>query len=84
MAKENSDYKLMMQDIERDGINATPRSGKASLGKDTHVKLPQVYVLGVNLNHPRLRSILDNLDQAYEDMTLGKMSIVEDQNTRQA
>jgi hypothetical protein len=51
------------------GVIATPKSNKASLGKDTPIKLAQAYVIGFNLRHPRFVGILDFADKEATDLT---------------
>jgi hypothetical protein len=77
LSKRGYDYKTFMEEINSQNVNATPKSGKASLGKDTPVKLPQCYTLGVNLNHPRLQGILEDADEVAENLTLGKIIAVQ-------
>jgi hypothetical protein len=52
--------------IKAEGADATPQSGKASLGKHTDIRLPQSYVVGIHLQHPRLVGILDDVAANYE------------------
>jgi hypothetical protein len=77
LSMRGGDYKTFMNDIDAENIVCTPKSQKAYLGKDTPVKLGQSYVISVNLNHPRLRGILDDVDQAVEDATLNKLQLVQ-------
>lgn len=77
LSMRGGDYKTFMNDIEAEHIVCTPKSQKAYLGKDTPVKLGQSYVVSVNLNHPRLRGILDDVDQAVEDAALNKLQLVQ-------
>ena len=70
------DYKSFTQELAEESVIATPKSQKAYLGKDTPVKLGQSYVIGVNLNHPRLMGILDAVDTDVEDLTQGKFKLV--------
>ena len=77
LATRGGDYKTFMHDIETENIVCTPKSQKAYLGKDTPVKLGQSYVVSVNLNHPRLRGILDDADQAADDAMLNKLQLVQ-------
>lgn len=61
LATRSGDFKVFEAQMQVDLVDATPRSGKATMGKDTPIKLPQVRVIGFNLNHERLRSmLLDN------------------------
>jgi len=72
----HGDYNEIVKTITLSGINATPKSEKFSIGKDCPVKPGQIYVLGVNLNHDRLRSILDDADDAIDNMTLNQLQVV--------
>jgi hypothetical protein len=77
LSSKGTDYKGLIQELTEEGALATPASKKAYLGKDTPAKLGQSYVIGVNLNHPRMQGILDAADQSYEDMALGKLKAVQ-------
>ena len=70
------DYKAFVQEFETEGIIATPKSQKAYFGKDVGIKIPQCYVVGINLNHPRLLGILDDADQSVTDLTYGQFKAV--------
>jgi hypothetical protein len=70
------DYKAFVQEFETEGIIATPKSQKAYFGKDVGIKIPQCYVVGINLNHPRLLGILDDADQSVTDLTYGQLKAV--------
>ena len=76
LSLRGADYKTFMNEMELEGIVATPRSQKAYLAKDSPVKLGQSYVVGLNLNHPRLYGILDKADQAVEDLAYGQLKSV--------
>lgn len=76
MATRGADYKSFVNAMDAEGIIATPKSQKAYLGKDSPIKLGQCYVIGINLNHPRLFGILDRADQAVEDMMYGQLKLV--------
>jgi hypothetical protein len=65
-AKNGGNPRELMSLIALDGYDATPNSKKASLGKLTPLSPPQCYVYGVNLRHPRLKSILEGLEQEAE------------------
>ena len=43
------------------GADATPASQKASLGKHTPLAIPQTYVIGIDLTHPRMSDVLDDI-----------------------
>jgi hypothetical protein len=73
LSSQGADYKAFMQDINDENINATPRSQKAYLGKDSPIRVGQTYVVGVNLNHPRLQGILDKENENVDDMVFGQL-----------
>lgn len=76
LAFHGGDYKTVIADLELQNADATPRSSKACLGKDTPIKLGQTYVVGINLSHPRMRGVLDTADQAAEDLAYGQIQAV--------
>ena len=76
MSVRGCDYKSFTQELAEESVIATPKSQKAYLGKDTPVKLGQSYVIGINLNHPRLMGILDAVESNIEDLTQGKFKLV--------
>lgn len=76
LAKRGYDYKSFVNEMNIAGLNATPKSSKASLGKDSPVKLAQCYVIGVNLNHERFKGILDDADDAIDDLAFGQLKAV--------
>jgi hypothetical protein len=76
LASKGVDFKVFLQEINDQQINATPASGKSSLGRDSPIKLPQTYVVGVNLNHPRLQGILEDADEAVDNLTYGQLKVV--------
>jgi hypothetical protein len=76
LSQRGSDYKTFINDLQAESVLATPKSNKAYLGKDSPIKLGQSYIIGVNLNHPRLQGILSDADQALEDLAYGQMKVV--------
>jgi hypothetical protein len=72
----HGDYNEIVKTFTLSGINATPKSEKFSIGKDCPNKPGQIYVLGINLNHDRLRSILDDTDGVIDNMTLNQLQVV--------
>ncbi len=76
LASSNVDYRSLMRTFEQENIVVPIKNDKAYLGKDTPVKLGQSYVTALNLNHPRLKGILDEADQAYDNLVLGQMQAV--------
>ncbi len=75
------DYRSLVADFDFERINVTPKSGRASLGKDTPIKIGTMYVLGVDLTHPRLSSILNDADEAMERVAATKLQVIEGSRT---
>lgn len=71
------DYKTFLGELQDEAALATPKSNKAYLAKDTPIKLGQSYVVGVNLNHPRLQGMLTDAEQAIEDLAFGQLKAVQ-------
>lgn len=78
LSVRGADYKSFKQELAVENVVATPKSEKASLGKDTPIKLAQSYVIGFNLTHPRFQSLLENADVTADDMAYGQMQVVQD------
>ena len=76
LSARGADYKTFKQELTDESVIATPKSEKASLGRDTPIKLAQTYVIGLNLTHPRFQSLLENADVAADDMAYGQLQVV--------
>lgn len=76
LSRRGVDYKSFIKEFTDEGILATPKSEKAYFGKDIGIKIPQCYVIGINLNHPRLMGVLDDAEQSVADLTHGQMKVV--------
>ena len=76
LSVRGADYKSLKEELVLENAVATPKSEKASMGKDTPVKLAQTYVMGLNLIHPRFQNLLENADTAADDLTYGQFSMV--------
>ena len=77
LSVRGADYKTFKQELVDENVVATPRSEKASLGKDTPVKLAQQYVIGFNLTHPRFQSLLENADVEADDLSYGQLQVID-------
>ena len=77
LSMRGADYKTFKQELVAENVVATPKSEKASLGKDTPVKLAQTYVIGFNLTHPRFQSLLDNADIEADDLSYGQLQVLD-------
>lgn len=78
LSVRGADYKSFKQELVEENVVATPKSEKASLGKDTPIKLAQSYVIGFNLTHPRFQSLLESADVAADDLAYGQLQVVKD------
>lgn len=78
LSVRGADYKSFKEELTAEQVVATPKSEKASLGKDTPVKLAQSYVIGFNLTHPRFHSLLENADVAADDLAYGQLQVVKE------
>jgi hypothetical protein len=67
LAENGQDYKALLGTLKAHGCLATPVSGRASLGKDTNIRIPQTHVVGISLNHPRFSSLLSNVGEKAEN-----------------
>jgi hypothetical protein len=76
LASKGIDFKSFIGELITEQIHVTPASGKASLGKDSPIKLPQTYVIGINLCHPRLQGILEDVEEAIDNIMLGQLKAV--------
>lgn len=76
LALKGMDYRAVTRAIEVANADATPPSKKIYMGKDTPLKLAQVYVFGVRLTHPRMIGILNDADNAVDDEKLVKLTVV--------
>jgi hypothetical protein len=77
LSVKGKDYKTFVSELQDEAALATPKSQKAYLAKDTPIKLGQSYVIGVNLNHPRLQGMLTDADQTIEDLAFGQLKVVQ-------
>lgn len=73
LAMRGSDYRMVVRDITDQGINVTPATEKAYLGKDSPIKIGQQYVLAISLKHPRLDGILRDTDTTLTNAALAAM-----------
>lgn len=78
MNEKGYDYTSFAREVRIENIEATPKSGKYSLGKNTSLRLGQTYVVGVNLNHPRLVGMLSNIDEQLTSLAFGDLQVVKE------
>lgn len=72
----NYDYRAVMKDIAEAQADATPRTKKAMLTRDTGLKGAQLYVFGLKMNHPMFDGVFETAAQSADSLTYGKLSVV--------
>jgi len=72
----NYDYRSIINEIRNAGADATPRTRKAMLTKDTGIKGAQIYVFGIKMNHPMFEGVFDTAEQNADSLTYGKLSVI--------
>lgn len=77
LSMRGADYKSLIADLDLEKINMTPKSGRALLGKDTPIKVGMMYVIGIDLTHPRLLGILNDADEAMERIAETKLKVID-------
>lgn len=77
LSKHGGDYKSFVDELTSEKAIATPKSGKLCLGKDTPYRLPQTYVVAANISHPKLKHLLNNIDDDIMNNMLGQLSVVQ-------
>ncbi len=70
LVKNGGDIKAMINKFRTENIEIAVPNNKAVLGRNTRVRSPQLVVIGVNLDHPRLKGILDEADTAATNTQL--------------
>jgi hypothetical protein len=70
------DFKAILAEINGNGSDATPRSRKALLTKDTGIQGAQVYAFGVKMNHPVFSGVFEGADAAVDSLTFGQFAVV--------
>ena len=77
MASRGGDWKKFTDTLVAESMDATPASKKAILGRGIpELRLPQTYVIGINIAHDRLHTLLENEDDRPESLTLGQLRAV--------
>ena len=74
--ERNYDYKAVSTEIKGTGADATPRTRKGLLTKDTGIQGAQVYVFGVKMNHPIFTGVFEGADAAVDSLTFGQFAVV--------
>jgi hypothetical protein len=76
LAANRHDIDQVCEAFVKAGVEATPKSKKFSIGRDTPIKIGQVYVIGLTLNHDRLQGILNDADDSVDNLTFGQLQAV--------
>lgn len=77
LSMRGADFKNLHTDFDVEKIIVTPKSGRAVIGRDTPIKVGLIYVISIDLTHPRLLGILNDADDAMERVAASKLKIVE-------
>lgn len=76
MAKRNTDFNQWKRELDAHGVIIPVNNNKAYLGKDTSMKLPQTYVVGITLNHARLEGVLKEVEEAVDNAAFSRLTVV--------
>jgi len=77
LSMRGGDYKSVLTDFDMENINVTPKSNRSNLGKDTPIKTGMLYVMSLDLTHPRLIGMLNEADEAMERAAELQLKIIE-------
>lgn len=77
LSMRGADFKSLVADFDAEKVNVTPKSGRVMISKDTPIKIGTIYVLGIDLTHPRLVGILSDADEAIERIAETKLKVIE-------
>lgn len=77
LSMRGADYKSVVAEFDMEKITVTRKSGRAMLGKDTPIKVGMMYVLGLDLTHPRLVGIMNDADDAMERVAATQLKVVD-------
>jgi hypothetical protein len=81
-ASKGQNPRELMTELQAQGADATPASQKASLGKNTSISMPQMYVIGIDLTHPRMAGVLDDVVEASKQAELNNSDNIIDLSTK--
>lgn len=59
--------------LQAENADVTPSSQKGTLGKNTPLAIPQTYVIGIDLTHPRMAGVLDDVVEASKQVDLNNV-----------
>ena len=81
-ASKGQNPRELAAELVAQGADATPPSQKASLGKNTSISMPQMYVIGIDLTHPRMAGVLDDVVEASKQAEINNTDNVIDLSTK--
>lgn len=77
LAGKNADFRTFMRDMTMAGVNLTPNGDtRYSIGKDTPIKTGQAYTIRINMQHPRLESMLGKVTEEAKELDFGQLVVV--------
>lgn len=77
LSQRGADYRAFVNDFAAERVLLNVRANKAYLAKDTPIKLGQSYVVALNLDHDRLRGMLNDADELLDELAFGKLRVVQ-------
>jgi hypothetical protein len=76
LATHGHDYRLVSRELSDAGALSNPPNNKCYMGRGTSIRLPQIYVMGFNLAHPRLKGILTEVENELEAQAVSSLKVV--------
>lgn len=73
VAVSNNDYRGVIAELIAEKVVTNSRGTKVYFGKNTRLKLPQMYAISLTLKHPRLRGMLRSADDRSTDAALAAL-----------
>lgn len=74
--ERGGDFRTFMLELQSENADATPKSEKACLGRDTPYKLGQNYIIAISLTHPVMANTLNNADDLVANIQQGQLRAV--------
>lgn len=74
LSSKGADYKSFTEEAR--AADATPKSKKGYLAKDTTIRLPQTYVIGFDLANKKLEGLLNEADKAFDASAFSKLAVM--------
>lgn len=76
LAAQGHDYRSLTKEMSDNGALIAIPSNKFYMSRDTNIKLPQTYVVGFNLSHPRFKGVLSDADAQLDTTNPTNLKVV--------